>query len=515
MKKKAFFALFLAMVLALSSLAGCAGQTADSKNDSASGKTRPTTKGKEENSFTMALTNQVTTFDPQLFALQAEDIVIVQMYDPLFYVLNDGSLENVLLESYTKNEDGSVDFVLKSGVKFHSGDTLTSEDVEYTLSRCTNSSLCSILPSTIVMTIQDDTHFKWEFPAADLGAGFDELAAYVQAMCIVNKSYCETILSTPNDNLGFNVDGTGAYTLESRTENGDVTLKRFADYHGTASIDTLYFKYVSGSQELAFEAGDLDYALYGAANYELIKEYSNVYAYAQALNNVAFVIQNCAEGKATNDLRVRQALAYCLNRDDICSIGSSDSGTVAYNLATPLAKYYADVCDHYDQDVNKANSLMTEAGYSDSHRAELTLIVTSSQTDWVSACEIMKEELEKSYFTVTIEQVADTSRYMIGDFDIAMISIGLTTQFNSYSVLFDSSTGMNLAMYEDDGTILNTFNAIQDEATAHAAMKAATETMAYVPLFYPTVFPAFDANLNTGDFYSSISTFLFREFSWK
>ena len=62
MKKKAFFALFLAMVLALSSLAGCAGQTADSKNDSASGKTRPTTKGKEENSFTMALTNQVTTF---------------------------------------------------------------------------------------------------------------------------------------------------------------------------------------------------------------------------------------------------------------------------------------------------------------------------------------------------------------------------------------------------------------------------------------------------------------------
>ena len=46
MKKKAFFALFLAMVLALSSLAGCAGQTADSKNDSASGKTRPTTKGR-------------------------------------------------------------------------------------------------------------------------------------------------------------------------------------------------------------------------------------------------------------------------------------------------------------------------------------------------------------------------------------------------------------------------------------------------------------------------------------
>lgn len=511
MKRKQILALLLAMLLVLTCLSGCgSSKTAETPSEepaASEGKTRPTTTGKADNSFTGALVDQPVTFDPQYFSKQAEDTIIVQLYDPLFYILNDGSIGTVLLESYTENEDGSVDFVLKSDVKFHSGDTLTAEDVEYTLSRCGNSSLCSPLYGTIAMTITDDTHFTWEFPAADQGAGFHELAPYIQAMCIVNKSYCETVISSPTDDLGFNVDGTGAYQLDSIESNGDVTLKRFEDYFGEASIDTLNFKYVSGSLEMAFEAADLDYTTYTASNYELIKEYANVYAYAQPLNNVVFLTLNCSEGAATSDIRVREAVARCLNRDDICSVGSNDAGTVAYNLATPLVTYYADVADHFDQNLETANSLMAEAGYSESSKAELTLIC-------MSACEVMKEELEQSYFTVKIEEVSDTSRYFIADFDLAMISIGLTTQFNSYSMLFDTSTGMNLAAYPDTD-VLEVFGTITDEASAQNAMKVATEPLAYIPLFYPTTFIAFDGDLNVGEFYNSVSTFLFREFSWK
>ena len=519
--KKKVVSLLMAGAMVLSLLAGCggsgdSGKTPDSgkENNVTEGKTKPATTGKADNSFTTVVTDQVTTFDPQLFALQCEDSVIVQLYDPLFYVKNDGTIDKVLLESYTENEDGSVDFVLKSGVKFHSGDVLTAEDVEYTLSRCENSALCSPLFGTIVMEIEDETHFTWQFPYADQGASFADLTAYIQGMCIVNKSYCENVISDPNENLGFNVDGTGAYYYDSKTSTGDVTLKRFADYHGTVSIDTLYFKYVSGSQELAFEAGDIDYAVYTATNYELIKEYSNVNAYNQPLNNVGFLILNCVEGKATSDIRVREAIARCLNREDICSVATSDAGTVAYNLAGALCNYYDDVCDHFDLDVEKANNLMTEAGYSASNPLELTLICMSAYPDWVSACEIMKEELEQSYFTVKIEEVADTSRYFTGDFDMGMISVGLTSQFASYSVLFDTSTGMNLAGYEEPD-VLEAFAAIKDEETTHNAMKVATESLAYIPLFYPTIFLAFDADVEPGDFYIGINTFLYREFAWK
>ena len=46
-------------------------------------------------------------------------------------------------------------------------------------------------------------------------------------------------------------------------------------------------------------------------------------------------------------------------------------------------------------------------------------------------------------------------------------------------------------------------------------MKVATESLAYIPIYYPTIYFAFDGDLNTGEFYTSVSTFLFKDFSWK
>ena len=82
------------------------------------------------------------------------------------------------------------------------------------------------------VTVTDDTHLTLTFPGADAGAGFHELMPYIQGMCIVNQSYCETIISDPTEDLGLNVDGTGSYKLESVSDNGDVTLTRFAERLG-------------------------------------------------------------------------------------------------------------------------------------------------------------------------------------------------------------------------------------------------------------------------------------------
>ena len=203
-----------------------------------------------------------------------------------------------------------------------------------------------------------------------------------------------------------------------------------------------------------------------------------------------------------------------MNREELTEIASNGSGTAAYNLSTPLVNYYDDVCDHFETNVETANDLLSQAGYSESNPVELTLICMSAQTDWIAACEMIKEELEQSYFTVNIEEISDTSRFFIGDFDLGMISIGLTNQFTSYSALFDTASGLNLSMYEDPD-VLEAFSAISDEATTQNAMKVATESLAYIPIYYPTIYFAFDGDLNTGEFYTSVSTFLYKDFSWK
>ena len=298
MKKFASCLLIAALVLGLFSGLGSSTAWADS------GKVRATTNGRAENSLTVDITEMITTLDPQLFASQIEDTIIIQVYEPLLLIEDDGSYTKVLAEDYTVNEDGSVDFVLKDA-KFHSGDSVKSEDVAYTLSRIELSALVSPLFGMIETEIVDDTHFRWTFPYADMGAGFDDLMPYVQNVNIVNKSWAEERIDDPNSKLGIEEDGSGAYCFDSLADNGDVTLRRFEDYHGTASIDTLYFRLVTGDPELAFESGDLDLATYKRSTFDIISQYDNVATRVYNVNNVAFMIMNCSEGFPTADFRVR------------------------------------------------------------------------------------------------------------------------------------------------------------------------------------------------------------------
>ena len=161
MKKKSILALVLALMLTLCTLTACSQSTTPSESAApgesqaadgetqeaqeptagASGKTRPTTNGKADNSLTVAISDPITTLDPELFKKQSEDNIIINVYDPLFYLDNDGNIVNALAEEYTVNDDGSVDVTLRAA-KFHSGDDLKAEDVAYTLSHCTHSPLC-------------------------------------------------------------------------------------------------------------------------------------------------------------------------------------------------------------------------------------------------------------------------------------------------------------------------------------------------------------------------------------
>ena len=203
-----------------------------------------------------------------------------------------------------------------------------------------------------------------------------------------------------------------------------------------------------------------------------------------------------------------------MNHQDIVDIASDASGTVAYNLATPLTQYYTDNAEHYDQDLDKAAQLLEEAGYSDSNKLSFTVIANGSSNEAVAACEVLKEELEQTYFEVNIEEISDSTRIYSGDFDAAFSSIGLLPSYKSYRLMFDMNSGLDFAQI-NDSSILDAFDAISDEASAQNAMKVSTESLADVPLYYPSTFLVYDAGLTVGEYNTSLSCYLFHEFSWK
>ncbi len=530
MRKKSTIALLLAVMMTLSLFSACgssekspapAAPAGDQPEAAApapvesNGKLRPTTNGKAENSLTTAYSGTVSTIDPELFTAQDEDTVLSQIYEPLFLYNNAGELVPVLAESWTENEDGSVDVVLRENVKFHSGDVLKSEDVLYTYLRTENSPVCSSVFGNVEFDVQDDTHFTMIFPNQDNGASFVDLAGFLQAMDIVNKSWAETVISDHNDDLVYNEDGTGPFVWGGIASNEDITLTRFEDYWDTVSLDTVRFVHITGSFEVAFESGDLDQAAYTSPdNFANICAYDNVYGYKQPVNRIQYIALRSGAGETFEDIRLRQAVAYAMNRDDLCFVATDGTGQVAYNLATPLTQYFTDNADHFEQDVEKSKSLMGELGYSDTNRLSVRLLALSSSPTTVSASEILKEELEQSFFTVTIEEIPDRTRLNSGDFDLSIMGIGLLPSFGSYHLMFTLGTGLNYAN-SDDSEVHEVFAKAKDEAGYQAAMKLTTEKCYDIPFAYPTTMLASDNGLNVGEFNTSLTCYLYKEFSWK
>ncbi len=73
---------------------------------------------------------EVDSLNPLLTQNESNLDVLRLMFDGLFNVLDDYSLENNLCESYSVSEDGlSYDFTIRSGVDFHSGKELSAKDV--------------------------------------------------------------------------------------------------------------------------------------------------------------------------------------------------------------------------------------------------------------------------------------------------------------------------------------------------------------------------------------------------
>lgn len=490
-----------------------AGMAACGSKEESKGETRTSSAGKAENALTIAMSEVPVSLDPQHFTSTSENELVRQIYDTLFHIENDGTLTYDLAETIDQDPaTGDVTVKLIDGVKFHSGDPLTSEDIEYTFSRIEFSTLSAAIWGLITVEPVDELTFIFHFPMYEAGYGFDALVSYLEGVLIVNKSFAEQFTDDPNADLKLNVDGTGAYMFSQVESNGDVILDKNPEFWGEAGMDKLIFKHITGDATTAFEAGDIDYAQYLSSNVKVLDKYTNVGRGEVILNSIGFVVMNCTEGAPTADLRVRQAAAYCLNQEELAVIAG---GEPSYIFCGPLVTY-ADqsVADHFDVDIDKANSLLAEAGYTEANKLEVSLLCYSGYPDWVAACEVMKEQLEKANFLVTIEQSADLNPYYNYSHDLAFISVNVGTEFAAYGALFDMSTGLNLAGYQDEELLAQIY-ACNTEETVHAAMKAATETLAYIPVFSPALYFGFDEGLDHPDFLNSMSGFLYRDFSWK
>ncbi|MGO3693947.1 ABC transporter substrate-binding protein, partial [Marinobacter sp.] len=157
-------------------------------------------------------------------------------FDPLVRWTKDLGFEARLAESWERVDDKTMRFKLREGVKFHSGNELTTKDVKFTYDRLKESQdFKAIFKPFSGINVIDD--YTFELVTNDPFPLLLNTATYI--FPLDSEFYSgetedgkkkDAILKHGSSFASDNLSGTGPYTVKSRQQGVRMEFERFADY---------------------------------------------------------------------------------------------------------------------------------------------------------------------------------------------------------------------------------------------------------------------------------------------
>lgn len=282
--------------------------------------------------------------DPSKVSDYAASVLAYNLYDTLIESKPGGGVVPHLADSWTVSDDGlKYTFELRAGVKFHSGNTMTAEDVVFSLERMVAlASGHSRLFTGVTAVADDENTVTFTLPAAN--STF--LAALVR-LPVVDKA---TVLANKAEGkFGENGDygeeyltgvaaGTGAYQLVAHNPQAETTMKLFPDYFGdvaeNAPTDVLIRYSVQAPTIRTLMAnGEWEATSQWIPN-EIKKSLVDSGKVLIGEGGAGFFIMPLNTQRApTDDVNVRRAIAKALDYDTLRKLMEVVPGT---ELARPL-----------------------------------------------------------------------------------------------------------------------------------------------------------------------------------
>ncbi len=354
--------------------------------------------GGEGGTFVFGATGAPSNFDP-FFASDGETFRVTrQMFENLVGIKpGTVELEPELAKSWESNEDGTVwTFELQEGVKFHDGTPFDSEAVCANFERMYNQEGAGSSPALAYYwtenfggfadgkkpslyegcEVEDEytvqlklTRYTADFPTMLTQDSFAMQSP--KAM----EEYKANDVKAQGDSFVFSEyarqhpTGTGPFVFESYDEaNGTITLKRNEDYWGEpAKLSKLIFRIIPDetARKQAMEAGEIDgYDFPSPSDWDALEQAGFKVEIREPFNILYLGITQ-KNNPALKELKVRQALAYAIDRETLVSSIMPEDSEVAKQMYPPSVDGYADDVQEYPHDVEKAKQLLKEAGYSD------------------------------------------------------------------------------------------------------------------------------------------------------
>ncbi|MFK7940925.1 MAG: ABC transporter substrate-binding protein [Roseovarius sp.] len=298
------------------------------------------------------------------------------VFDPLVRWTQDLQFEPRLAESWEQIDATTMRFNLRDGVKFHSGNEMTSADVKWTFDRLKESpdfkGIFSLF--TAVNVIDEDTFdlvTSEPYPLVLHTATyiFPMDSAFYTGETEDGKDKAE-LVKHGDSFASRNISGTGPYVVSEREQGVKVVFDRFGDYWDAESpgnVDQIILTPIKEdpTRVAALLAGDVDFiAPVPPTDLARVDENDGTSLITMPGTRIITFQMNQDRVEAFKDVRVRQAIDYAVNNAGIVERIMRGFGTVGAQASPDgYLGYNADLTPRFD--VEKAKALMAEAGYAD------------------------------------------------------------------------------------------------------------------------------------------------------
>jgi peptide/nickel transport system substrate-binding protein len=345
-----------------------------------------------ENVLRSAHDAEWTGLDPHVASTVSSFHVLANVVESLTTNNDNLELTPLLATDWSQSDDGLTwTFNLREGVKFSNGDAMTSEHVVFSMNRILDPNtgsgrVASVGGAGTVWEATDDYTVTVTTPVTN--AILPTLLSS-RALAIVHPD------SVDENGVIVVPIGTGPFTVEDLDGTISMTLAKNESYwqEGLPLLDAVEITVIQedAAREAALLGGEVDFITSIAPQaVQAMQDNSEVVVMVSPALAYKYIGLNLTR-EPLNDVRVRQAIAYAINRDDLCSAGD-------FGLCSPLHGGPIDTASpwHFDyapysQDIEKAKALLAEAGYADGF--EMELMPTSTYQDTVRQAQVLQAQL--------------------------------------------------------------------------------------------------------------------------
>ena len=327
------------------------------------------------------------------------------------------------------SEDGTTYTIkLREDITWQDGEVFNAEDVVFTFNVISNPDYSALYPQTFASVESLD-----EFTVVATFANTDvTFLTDLAEMPVLPEHILKDVTDWTNiDYFSNPYPGTGPFVFSSWERGSHIVFEKNENYYaGGPKLDKIFMRFISNPDATltAVESGEVDmtFTIIGE-HVPLYQNLNNVEVYETPSYSAFFVIFN-VRNPLLKDVTTRKALNYAVDREGILNTVVKGLGTLKWSPIPNPSWAWVDVTTKYPYDVEKAKSLLEEAGWMDedgdgireAHGVEgiedgtlfaWTLNNITGETERLQVCQILQEQWKEIGAEVEIN-TTDVSNYV-------------------------------------------------------------------------------------------------------